>query len=238
LLAQALRLLHEVHDPAGADFLLSVSHDLHSLRCAIAMTAVKRSALYLGPICCCGTGSRLLVQSRSRSDPPHDVATRGQPLEPSITVNLQNAVECFEVSDHEALLRLRRPDRRWRFRDIDEKALGQAPSLFSGLPVADVLTLASGDRLVKQPNDVIAREVEVTHRLRRGLVVTGDDCVAIETDEVFVFRAHRRSWKGPVDRPGPYGLLRFLCARENLNSADRWSDVPAGTMDEASPFRV
>ena len=25
---------------------------------------------------------------------------------------------------------------------------------------------------------------------------------------------------------------------ENLNSADRWSDVPAGTMDEASPFRV
>jgi hypothetical protein len=52
-------------------------------------------------------GSRLLVQSRSRSDPPHDVASRGQPLEPSITVNLQNAVECFEVSDHEALLRLR-----------------------------------------------------------------------------------------------------------------------------------
>jgi hypothetical protein len=113
------------------------------------MTAVKRSALYLGPICCCGTGSRLLVQSRSRSDPPHDVATRGQPLEPSITVNLQNAVECFEVSDHEALLRLRRPDRRLRFRDIDEKALGQAPSLFSGFPVADVLTLASGDHLVK-----------------------------------------------------------------------------------------
>jgi hypothetical protein len=23
-----------------------------------------------------------------------------------------------------------------------------------------------------------------------------------------------------------------------VNSADRWSDVPAGTMDEASPFRV
>ena len=23
-----------------------------------------------------------------------------------------------------------------------------------------------------------------------------------------------------------------------MNSADRWSDVPAGTMDEASPFRV
>jgi hypothetical protein len=59
-----------------------------------------------------------------------------------------------------------------------------ANSLFFGLPVADVLTLASGDCLIKQPNDVIAREVEVTHRLRRGLVVTGDDCVAIETDEV------------------------------------------------------
>jgi hypothetical protein len=25
---------------------------------------------------------------------------------------------------------------------------------------------------------------------------------------------------------------------ENANSADRWSDVPAGTMDEASPLRV
>jgi hypothetical protein len=24
----------------------------------------------------------------------------------------------------------------------------------------------------------------------------------------------------------------------NVNSADRWSDVPAGTMDEVSPFRV
>jgi hypothetical protein len=23
-----------------------------------------------------------------------------------------------------------------------------------------------------------------------------------------------------------------------VNSADRWSDVPAGTMDEASPFRI
>jgi hypothetical protein len=29
---------------------------------------------------------------------------------------------------------------------------------FSGLPVADVLILASGDDLVKQPNDIIARE--------------------------------------------------------------------------------
>src|SRR5260370_42173416 len=26
--------------------------------------------------------------------------------------------------------------------------------------------------------------------------------------------------------------------RRNVNSADRWSDVPAGTMDEASPFRI
>jgi hypothetical protein len=53
-----------------------------------------------------------------------------------------------------------------------------------GFPVAEVLPLASGDSLVKQPNDVIAGEVEVTPRLCRGLVVTGDDCVAIETDEV------------------------------------------------------
>src|SRR5215510_8780433 len=72
-------------------------------------------------------------------------------------------------------------------------AFGPGVSSFSGLPVADVLTLTSGDRLVKQPNDVIVREVEVTHRLRRGIVVTGDDCIAIETDEVFLFRAHRRS---------------------------------------------
>jgi hypothetical protein len=31
----------------------------------------------------------------------------------------------------------------------------------------------------------------VTHRLRRRAVVTGDDCIAIETNEVFVFRTHR-----------------------------------------------
>jgi hypothetical protein len=73
------------------------------------------------------------------------------------------------------------------------RVFGPGVSSFSGLPVADVLTLTSGDRLVKQPNDVIAREVEVTHRLRRGIVVTGDDCIAIEMDEVFLFRAHRRS---------------------------------------------
>jgi hypothetical protein len=48
------------------------------------------------------------------------------------------------------------------------------------------LTLTAGDGFVKQPNDIIAGEVEVTHRLRRGFVVTGDDCIAIETDEVFV----------------------------------------------------
>jgi hypothetical protein len=61
------------------------------------------------------------------------------------------------------------------------------------LPVSDVLTLTSCNRLVKQPNDVIAREVEVTHRLRRRIVVTRNDRVAIETDEVFMLRAHRRS---------------------------------------------
>jgi hypothetical protein len=38
-------------------------------------------------------------------------------------------------------------------------------SSFSGFPVAEVLPLASGDSLVKQPNDVIAGEVE-----GRGLV--------------------------------------------------------------------
>ena len=48
-------------------------------------------------------------------------------------------------------------------------------SPFSGLPVADVLTFRSGDRLVQQPNGVIVREIEATHRLRRGIIVTGDD---------------------------------------------------------------
>ena len=64
-------------------------------------------------------------------------------------------------------------------------------SSFSRLPVADVLTLTSGNRLVKQPNGIITREVEVTHRLRRRGVVTGNDCIAIETNEVFFFWAHR-----------------------------------------------
>jgi hypothetical protein len=49
--------------------------------------------------------------------------------------------ESFEVGDHKALLRLRRPDRRFRF-GISTGKLGQAPSLFSGLPVADVLTFS------------------------------------------------------------------------------------------------
>ena len=60
-------------------------------------------------------------------------------------------------------------------------------SSFSGLPIADVLTLTFGNRLVKQPDDVITREVEATHRLRRRAIVTGNDCIAIEMNEVFVF---------------------------------------------------
>jgi hypothetical protein len=55
------------------------------------------------------------------------------------------------------------------------------------------LTIASSDRLIQQSNGVITREVEATHRLRRGIIVTSDDCIAIETDEVFVLRVHRRS---------------------------------------------
>ena len=62
-----------------------------------------------------------------------------------------------------------------------------------GIPVSDVLTIASSVRLVQQSNSVITREVEATHRLRCGIIVTSDDCIAIETDEVFVLRVHRRS---------------------------------------------
>jgi K+ potassium transporter len=63
----------------------------------------------------------------------------------------------------------------------------------SSIPVSDILTIASSDRLVQQSNGVITREVEATHRLRRGIIVTSDDCIAIEADEVFVLRVHRRS---------------------------------------------
>jgi hypothetical protein len=60
-----------------------------------------------------------------------------------------------------------------------------------GLPIADVLTPTSRDRRVKKSNGVIAREVEATHRLRRWSIATGNDCLSIETDEIFFFRAHR-----------------------------------------------
>jgi ATP dependent DNA ligase domain len=63
------------------------------------------------------------------------------------------------------------------------------------IPVPDVLAVASSDRLIEQSDGVILREVKVTHRLCRGSLVTGDDCIPIETDVVFLvsfFLAHRR----------------------------------------------
>src|SRR5438034_698972 len=61
-----------------------------------------------------------------------------------------------------------------------------------GVKATQSIPSCARDRLVKQPDDVIAREVEVAHRLRCGIIVAGDDCIAIETDEVFVFRAYHR----------------------------------------------
>jgi hypothetical protein len=73
------------------------------------------------------------------------------------------------------------------------RVINGAPATSFLIPVSDILTIASSDRLVQQSNGVITREVEATHSLRRGIIVTSDDCIAIETDEVFVLRVHRRS---------------------------------------------
>src|SRR4029077_7641580 len=61
------------------------------------------------------------------------------------------------------------------------------------IPVADILTLTSCDGLVQQTNGIITREVEATHRHRRRIIVTRDDCIAIETDAILVL-VHRSSF--------------------------------------------
>ena len=62
---------------------------------------------------------------------------------------------------------------------------------YSSIPIADILTIASCDGLVQQPNGIITSEVEATHRLRRRSIVTSDDCIAIKTDVILVL-VHRR----------------------------------------------
>jgi predicted site-specific integrase-resolvase len=57
-------------------------------------------------------------------------------------------------------------------------------------PVTYILAIASCDGLIQQPNGIITREVEATHRLRRRIIVTGHDCIAIETDAILVL-VHR-----------------------------------------------
>ncbi len=61
----------------------------------------------------------------------------------------------------------------------------------SSIPMADILTIASCDGLVQQPNGIITVEVEATHRLGRRSIVTSDDCIAIKTDVILVL-VHRR----------------------------------------------
>ena len=61
----------------------------------------------------------------------------------------------------------------------------------SSIPIADILTIASCDGLVQQPNGIITSEVEATHHLRRRRIVTSDDCIAIKTDVILVL-VHRR----------------------------------------------
>jgi hypothetical protein len=60
------------------------------------------------------------------------------------------------------------------------------------------LTIASGDLLVQQPNGIITREVEATHRLRRGIVVTSDDCIAIETFAIIHSKSNSATHAGPT----------------------------------------
>jgi hypothetical protein len=52
-------------------------------------------------------------------------------------------------------------------------------------------------RIERSPRSAVERcnhrEVEATHRLRRRIVVTRGDCIAIKADEVVVLRVHRRS---------------------------------------------
>jgi hypothetical protein len=60
------------------------------------------------------------------------------------------------------------------------------------LPVAYILTIASCDGLVQQPNGIITREVEATHCLRRRIIVTSGNCIAVETDAILVL-VHRSS---------------------------------------------
>jgi hypothetical protein len=59
------------------------------------------------------------------------------------------------------------------------------------IPIADILTIASCDGLVQQPNGIIMSEVKATHRLRRRSIVTSDDFIAIKTDVILVL-VHRR----------------------------------------------
>ena len=92
-----------------------------------------------------------------------------------------------------------------RISSVDQRASARKSTALrrprSSIPVSNILTLTSSDRLVQQSNGVITREVEATHRLRRRSIVTCDDCIAIKADEVFGLWIHRRSalLSSPVD---------------------------------------
>jgi ParB-like chromosome segregation protein Spo0J len=55
------------------------------------------------------------------------------------------------------------------------------------LGIVQVPTICINDMTEAQKRAYILAD----NKLARGIVVAGDDCIAIETDEVFVFRAHR-----------------------------------------------
>jgi hypothetical protein len=91
------------------------------------------------------------------------------------------------------------------------------------IPVADILTIASCDGLVQQTNSIITREVEATHRHRRRIIVTRDDCIAIETDAILVL-VHRSSTSFPAASFTAKATTRHKRAPRRLwrRSSQRW----------------
>ena len=93
----------------------------------------------------------------------------------------------------------------------------------SSIPIADILTIASCDGLVQQPNGIITREVKATHRHRRRIIVTRDDCIAIETDAILVL-VHRSSTSFPAASFTAKATTRHKQAPRRLwrTSSQRW----------------
>jgi hypothetical protein len=87
-----------------------------------------------------------------------------------------------------------------------------------------------------------ARARRSTHRRRRdfmfaaedrGIVVAGDDCIAIETDEVFFFWAHRRSLVGKRGGDEAEQSRSSLAYGEPTTMSASWDAGDAGMEDDS-----